>query len=71
MWYTGSMNADNLVGKPLVVYIDGDRRQIGTITNAKIEDGKLFVAGKIETDDLEDLGLAEGAIFKAVHEDAS
>lgn len=41
------INPDAIVGKPLVVYIDGTRHQIGTITNAKVVDGKLFVASSI------------------------
>jgi hypothetical protein len=41
------LNPKNLVGKPLVVYIDGERRQIGTITSAKIDSGKLFVASAL------------------------
>jgi hypothetical protein len=38
----------NAIGKPLVVYIDGERRQIGTITNARLQDGNLFVAAGID-----------------------
>lgn len=44
MWYGSGMNPQNIVGKPLVVYIDGDRRQIGTITKAAIKDGTIYVA---------------------------
>lgn len=42
------MNPKSLIGKPLVVYIDGERRQIGEITNATIQSGKLFVASTID-----------------------
>jgi hypothetical protein len=43
-----TMNSESLVGKPLVVYIDGERRQIGTVVKAQIVDGKLFTASKLE-----------------------
>lgn len=43
-----SVNAQNVIGKPLVVYIDGERRQIGTIERAVFQDGKLYIASIIE-----------------------
>lgn len=69
MWYAPSMSdsAESLIGKPLVVYIDGERKEIGTITNAKTEGEGLYVAAKLDRP-LEP--QVEGAIFKELHEDA-
>lgn len=39
------------VGKPLVLLIEGQKRQIGTITHAAIKDGKLYFASTIEMKD--------------------
>jgi hypothetical protein len=61
-----SDSAENLIGKPLVVYVDGERREVGTITNAKTEGDKLFIAGKLT----EPVAGLEGEIFKELHEDA-
>lgn len=51
MWYDPSMEStirpEQAVGKPLVVYVDGERRVIGEITHAAIRDGKLYVASTI------------------------
>jgi hypothetical protein len=38
------LTAENAIGKPFVVLIDGQRRQIGLITDAAVKNGKLFVA---------------------------
>jgi hypothetical protein len=62
-----SDSAESLIGKPLVVYIDGERKQIGTITNAKTQGDGLYIAGKL--DQPAELDAPEGAIFKALHED--
>lgn len=42
------MNPQNLIGKPIVVYIDGERRPIGTITRAVIREGILMVAADLD-----------------------
>lgn len=70
MWYAPSMSdsAEQLIGKPLVVYIDGERRQIGTITNAKTQGENLFIAGKLDSG--EEIKADLGVIFKELHEDA-
>jgi hypothetical protein len=39
------------IGKPLVVYIDGKRQRIGTIVNAKLDSGRLFVAADLDSGD--------------------
>jgi len=70
MWYDASMfNAENLVGKPLVVYIDGARRQIGTIEKAAIRSGNLYVGATL---DLADgvVETPEGVIFQEVHDES-
>jgi hypothetical protein len=36
------------LGKPLVVYIDGERRQIGTITRAVLKDGAIFISATLD-----------------------
>jgi hypothetical protein len=41
------VNPKNLIGKPLVVLIDGEKREIGTITNAAVKDGSLYVGASI------------------------
>lgn len=49
MWYASCVtNPKTLIGKPLVVYIDGERRQIGTITNAAIQNGSLYVGATLD-----------------------
>lgn len=45
------LNPENLHGKPLVVYVDGQRREIGVITKAVIKDGGLFVAADLSLDE--------------------
>lgn len=59
--------AQQLIGKPLVVYIDGERKQIGTIIHARVVGDKLYCAGQLDTG--EDFETVEGTIFEAVHED--
>ena len=44
----GSVDPTQVIGKPLVVYIDGERRQIGTITNAAIRSGKLYIGAELD-----------------------
>jgi hypothetical protein len=44
----GSIDPTQVIGKPLVVYIDGERRQIGTVTNAAIQGGKLYVGASLD-----------------------
>jgi hypothetical protein len=44
----------NLIGKPLVVYIDGERHQIGTITRGVIESGNIYVAATLELEQNDD-----------------
>lgn len=61
--------AEQLIGKPLVVYIDGERRQIGTITRATIKGDGLFVAASLELGK-DDPGEIVGRIFDVVHADA-
>lgn len=56
----GAILADSIIGKPLVVYIDGERREIGTITNATVRGDKLYVGARIslsgeEGEDLQDI----------------
>jgi hypothetical protein len=67
MWYDASVSdsAESLIGKPLVVYIKGERKQIGTITNAKSQGDGLFIAGKIDQPSV----LEDGSLFEALHED--
>lgn len=49
MWYASLMiDPENCIGKPLVVYIDGERRQIGTITKAAVKNGSLYVAASLD-----------------------
>lgn len=40
-------SVEHLKGKPLVVYIDGEKKQIGVITGARLVDGGLFIGAKI------------------------
>lgn len=47
----GAIRPEQAIGKPLVVYIDGERRQIGTITAAKLDNGKLFFAAVLDQED--------------------
>jgi hypothetical protein len=63
----GQQMVDQLVGKPLVVYIDGERKQIGTIINARVVGDKLYCAGQLDTG--EELEAAVGEIFEAVHDE--
>jgi hypothetical protein len=66
VWYDPSMfNAENLVGKPLVVYIDGQKTQIGTIDKAAIRSGNLYVGATLDLAHVESL---PGEIFTALHE---
>ena len=46
----GSIRPEQAVGKPLVIYIDGERRHIGQITHAAIRDGKLYFAATLGKD---------------------
>jgi hypothetical protein len=46
----GAIRPEQAVGKPLVVYVNGERRVIGEITHAAIRDGKLYVASTINLD---------------------
>ncbi len=48
------MNPENLIGKPLVALVNGEKRQLGTISAAKITDGSLFVAANIDRDPQDD-----------------
>ena len=70
MWYDTSMfSAENLVGKPLVVYIDGERRQIGTIEKAAIRSGNIYVGATLDLAD----GVTEapeGVIFRDLHDES-
>jgi hypothetical protein len=72
MWYAPyvSNTAESLIGKPLVVYIDGERRQIGSITNAELRGDKFFVAGKLDSGEELAGNTAVGALFDELHEDA-
>ena len=54
----GALRPEQIVGKPLVVYIDGERRQIGTITHGAIRSGKLYFAADIALADDELEGVA-------------
>ena len=68
MWYDPSMfNAENLIGKPLVVYIDGERTEIGTIEKASIRSGNLYVGAALDLQHVESL---PGEIFKALHDES-
>lgn len=69
MWYAASMfNAENLIGKPLVVYIDGERRQIGTIEKAAVRSGNLYVGAVLDLADV--IEVPEGVIFKETHDES-
>lgn len=48
------INPESALGKPLVVYIDGERRQIGTITRAAIKNGALYFEAKLDLAEGED-----------------
>jgi hypothetical protein len=41
------VNFEHLVNKPLVVYVNGARHEIGTVTRAVVKDGNLFVAASL------------------------
>lgn len=43
-------SVDHLKGKPLVVYIDGEKKQIGVITGARLVDGGLFIGARLDKD---------------------
>lgn len=60
-------NAENLIGKPLVVYIDGERREIGTIEKAAIRSGNLYIGATLDLAHVESL---PGEIFKALHDES-
>ena len=42
------IDPQNAIGKPLVVLVDGEKRQIGTITHAVIKSGGLYVAAQLD-----------------------
>jgi hypothetical protein len=65
MWYASSMQAlslDSLVGKPLTVYKDGKRREVGTIISAVYHDDHLRVVGSITDEQLHDALKAAGRV---------
>jgi hypothetical protein len=44
-----------LIDKPFVVYIDGAKHQIGTVTSYKQEGDRLYIAATIDRDLLKSL----------------
>lgn len=38
----------HLIGKPLVVYVEDERRQIGTITGSALKEGSIYIAATID-----------------------
>lgn len=38
------IRSESAIGKPFVVKVDGETRQIGTVTHAATRDGKLYFA---------------------------
>jgi hypothetical protein len=53
----GAIRPNSIIGKPLVVYIDGKRVEIGVITNAAVRDGRMYFGADIaiKHEDAEDL----------------
>jgi hypothetical protein len=47
----GAIRPEQIVGKPLVVYIDGERIEIGSITRAALKDGALYFAATLGTEE--------------------
>jgi hypothetical protein len=50
----GAIRPEQAVGKPLVIYIHGEKRQIGVITKAVVKDGGIFVAADLNLNPSED-----------------
>jgi hypothetical protein len=59
--------AQNLVGRPLLVFVDGERKPIGTITKVHVEGDGIYIAGKL--DDGQKLPETEGRLFKEMHDE--
>lgn len=55
----GAIRPESIVGKPLVVYIDGERQEIGVITNAAVRGDRLYVGARINIGEADVEGLAE------------
>ncbi len=44
----GAIRPQQAVGKPLVIFKDGEKKQIGVVTHAAVKDGKLYFAATID-----------------------
>lgn len=55
--------SDQLVGKPIVVFIGGKRRQVGVIRAASYGDGDLSVTGEVTDEGV--AGVLNGLVSKA------
>lgn len=53
------IDPQTLIGKPLVVFVDDEKRQIGTITRAALRDGSLFVGSRLHPEAAEAEDLTE------------
>lgn len=47
----GSINPENLVGKPVTITVGGEKKTIGEVTGAEIRDGHLLVSAKLDLTD--------------------
>jgi len=54
----GAIRPESVIGKPLVVYIDGERREIGKITNAAVRGDRLYVGARISLSADDSEGIA-------------
>lgn len=44
-----NINPRNAEGKPFVVYIEGEKHEVGTITRAALKGNKLFVETELHS----------------------
>lgn len=48
------LDPKNAVGKPFVVYIEGERHELGSITRAALKDNKLFFEAELYSPEREE-----------------